>query len=63
MAEISLDLAAGAAQLLVEKQVVTSARAPQRMTFALARLSPWDRAAPGRGSSRSRSCSSGPLMS
>jgi cobalt-precorrin 5A hydrolase len=37
--------AAGAERLLVEKQVVTSALAPQRMTFALARLAAFE--APG----------------
>jgi precorrin-4 C11-methyltransferase len=39
VAEPAALLAAGARELLVEKQVVTSALAPQRMTFALARLS------------------------
>jgi precorrin-4 C11-methyltransferase len=37
VAEPAALLASGAARLLVEKQVVTSALAPQRMTFALAR--------------------------
>jgi precorrin-4 C11-methyltransferase len=38
----------GAAPLLVEKEVVSSALAPQRMTFALARLAPFTQAAPAR---------------
>jgi precorrin-4 C11-methyltransferase len=37
VAEPAALLASGAARLLVEKEVVTSALAPQRMTFALAR--------------------------
>jgi len=39
VAEPAALLAAGAERLLVEKQVLTSNEAPQRMTFALARLS------------------------
>jgi precorrin-4 C11-methyltransferase len=47
VAEPAALLAAGANRLLVEKQVLTSPLAPQRMTFALARLASFEAAAPG----------------
>jgi precorrin-4 C11-methyltransferase len=46
VAEPAALLAAGVNRLLVEKQVLTSALAPQRMTFALARLASFEAAAP-----------------
>jgi precorrin-4 C11-methyltransferase len=49
VAEPAALLASGAARLLVDKQVVTSPLAPQRMTFALARSAPWETAAVGLG--------------
>ncbi len=55
VAEPAALLAAGAARLLVEKQVVSSPHGPQRMTFALARL-----ARHGRSVARARSCSLAP---
>jgi precorrin-4 C11-methyltransferase len=45
VAEPAALLAAGALRLLVEKQVMTSALAPQRMTFALARSAAFETAA------------------
>jgi precorrin-4 C11-methyltransferase len=42
VAEPAALLASGAAQLLVEKQVIASPLAPQRMTFALARLTAFE---------------------
>jgi precorrin-4 C11-methyltransferase len=49
VAEPAALLAAGAEALLVNKQVVASSLAPQRMTFALARLAPYERAGPRQG--------------
>jgi precorrin-4 C11-methyltransferase len=46
VAEPAALLAAGTDRLLVEKQVMTSLLAPQRMTFALARLAAFEAAAP-----------------
>jgi precorrin-4 C11-methyltransferase len=46
VAEPAALLAAGSERLLVEKQVVSSTLAPQRMTFALARLASFETAAP-----------------
>jgi precorrin-4 C11-methyltransferase len=46
VAEPAALLAAGAKQLLVEKQMVSSTQAPQRMTFALARLAAYEPVAP-----------------
>ncbi len=43
VAEPAALLAAGARRLLVEKRVITSALAPQRMTFALARAAACER--------------------
>lgn len=46
VAEPAALLAAGTDRLLVEKQVMTSLLAPQRMTFALARLTSFEQAGP-----------------
>jgi precorrin-4 C11-methyltransferase len=46
VAEPAALLAAGTDHLLAEKQVVSSPLAPQRMTFALARLASFEQAAP-----------------
>lgn len=48
VAEPAALLAAGATMLLVEKQVVVSPRAPQRMTFALARRAEYEPARTGK---------------
>jgi precorrin-4 C11-methyltransferase len=49
VAEPAALLASGAGQLLVEKRVMTSPLAPQRMTFALARLASFEAAADAHG--------------
>lgn len=49
VAEPAALLAAGAQRLLVEKQVITSPLAPQRMTFALARSVAFEAAADAQG--------------
>jgi precorrin-4 C11-methyltransferase len=49
VAEPAALLASGADRLLVEKQVLTSIHAPQRMTFALARLAAFEERGGGQG--------------
>jgi precorrin-4 C11-methyltransferase len=49
VAEPAALLASGAGRLLVDKRVMSSPLAPQRMTFALARLADFPAAPPGQG--------------